>query len=762
MALSPPTSPIARDFASVLADIEQRLTAIEVGLRTGQLGNSSLENSGLNSYDSNGNLRYTVGLQPDGNYAAVSMNNPNPPPVPGTPTVEPQIAGLKITYEGDTADGIGLPTDWARANVYIAPPSMLWAKVGTILSSDGKGVFIAAPLEYQQYSVRLTNVNLSGKESDPGGIAQGTPVQVVGTDLINGIIDQTKLAADSVTAAAIAANSIGSAKLQDGSVQLAKLADGSVSASKIIDGAVQSGKIAASAVGANEIAANSIVSGNIATDAIQARNVLAGAIQAGKIAVDGVQAGNIVAGAVTTDKIAALNITGDKIAANAITAGNINAGAITASKLQSDLIIASRIIAGDANGARVELHPSYGLQGYKADGTTRTLWADAATGNLTLLGSFTTAPSGQRIVINAGGVVPDTIQIYSNSGPDYGRIMARTANDGSAAVLIDGGASGGNPRGRIGVYKGEAFLSYCTDASAGDTSAGYSRTAVSCNTSDIGSWVQNKFFWSKYSGSSQVANSSLWLMWSAGGVSNCPTFGATVQDSGIKFDSGQISITNAIGTLFGPCKASAFPTSTSQTSNKTDIMDIKQVLAPLETIAAAPSKAFKLNDDIAVDGNLQRFGPMVESLPNALKWPTINPDGSQGYTIELSSMMGVLWSAVSQLLARRITSTTATCVVPAGTILTAGSTKEVTCTWESSPLATPTDALVFLNAGLLGAGKVTAWVKTGSVTSTGCTVVFKNTSSSSVIAATAAVAGLTSLTATVIGQALYTPPDATY
>lgn len=188
-----------------------------------------------------------------------------------------------------------------------------------------------------------------------------------------------------------------------------------------------------------------------------------------------------------------------------------------------------------------------------------------------------------------------------------------------------------------------------------------------------------------------------------------PRSSVRLQDAGLKFDQGAMLATNAIGTLFGPFKASAV-TQTSTSAEKTDITPTSSKLTPLEVITNAPSKAWKYIHEVEEKGAdaPQRFGPLAEELPADLVWMTPRADGSGlEPSIELGSQIGVLWATVNQLLARRITSTTATSVVPAGTILQAGKTTEVGCTWESSPLATPTDALVFLNAGLLGA-KVTA------------------------------------------------------
>ncbi len=474
---------------------------------------------------------------------------------------------------------------------------------------------------------------------------------------------------------------------------------------------------------------------------------------------------DIFDGAIGTAKLADAAITTAKIndlAVNNAKIGDVSVGKITAGTLTAAVIL-SGSIATATTGNRMLIDNS-GWTAYNSSGTVFAR-LNVLTSTFLMTGQYQTALTGQRIVMNPGSSLPDTIYVYPSGGGDFGRIMARTApSDGSAAILIDGGAATGVGRGRLGAYKGEAFVSFVTNDAGGDSTAGYSRTAVSCNNTGINTWVQSKFYFSKYSGTSFVPNSQLWVMWADGTLSDSPVIGATAQDAGLKFDQGAMLATNAIGTLFGPFKASAV-TQTSTAAEKTDITPTSSKLTPLDVITNAPSKAWKYTHEVEEKGAdaPQRFGPLAEQLPADLVWMTPRADGAGlEPSIELGSQIGVLWAAVNQLLARRITSTTATCVVPAGVTMQPGKTQEVPCTWESSPLAVPTDALVFLNAGLLGAGKVTAWIKPGSVNATGCTVIFKNTSTTPVMAVTAAVSGLTSITATVVGQALYTPPDASY
>lgn len=440
-ALKPPPSYPAREMADTLADFERRLYRVERGMSTSGMKYTSIEATGINVYDASGTLRAVFGLQNDGTIATTSFNNPVPPPKPTPPSVEAVFSGASVTYDGTCEDGASLPKDHSHTNVYYRrtdSPDPLWTLGGTITAVPG--TFIVAPLEFTTYSFRLTNVNLSGKESEPSEFGNATPNMVVGTDVLDGAITELKLAAEAVTAAAIKAGAVGQAQLGSGAVTLAKLADGSVSASKIIDGAVEMNKIAASAVGTDQLAANSVVAGKVATDAIEARHLIAGAVEAGKIAVDAVQAGNIVAGAITTDKILALAVTANEMAANSITSSKIQAGAITASKLVADMVVATRIIAGDPGGARAELHPTLGVQGYTAAGL-RTFWLDSTTGNVSIIGQLQSGTGADRVVIQPGGDGYPSIFFYANTDPVKPAYMNAVNFGGRNALGLNSGPS---------------------------------------------------------------------------------------------------------------------------------------------------------------------------------------------------------------------------------------------------------------------------------------------------------------------------------
>lgn len=360
-------------------------------------------------------------------------------------------------------------------------------------------------------------------------------------------------------------------------------------------------------------------------------------------------------GAIGTAKLADAAITTAKIndlAVNNAKIGDLSVGKLTAGIL-SVAVTLSGIIRTATTGARSEIDAA-GIRLYNTGGTN-TVNLNAADGSVLVTGQYQTALSGQRLVLNPGGGTPDTINVYPSGGGDYARVMSRTApSDGSAAVLIDGGAASGYGRGRLGAYKGEAFVSWVTSDSGGDTSSGYSQTAVSCASSVINMWAQSQIRFDRYNGSTYVADGHTYLVWTVGsGSSYCPTLTANAPgvNAGVKFDSGIVSATINEGTAFGSMKATAF-TVASTGASKTDVVDIATVLPPLDTIRAAKSKAWKYKDDVTHHGAKARtrFGPIAEDLPASLV--VLTPPAAGGAlepSISLGDQIGVLWAAVAQL-----------------------------------------------------------------------------------------------------------------
>lgn len=118
-----------------------------------------------------------------------------------------------------------------------------------------------------------------------------------------------------------------------------------------------------------------------------------------------------------------LQVEGPDLKAGSVTAAAIQAGAVTAEKLEAILQLVTRLVAGDPNGARVELNED-GLRVYNTSGEL-VIRFDAEDGSAAFTGTITgstitggviqTATSGPRITLNEGGV--NKVLVYDDVVP---------------------------------------------------------------------------------------------------------------------------------------------------------------------------------------------------------------------------------------------------------------------------------------------------------------------------------------------------------
>jgi hypothetical protein len=94
---------------------------------------------------------------------------------------------------------------------------------------------------------------------------------------------------------------------------------------------------------------------------------------------------------------------------------------VTAGTISADWIVGARIKTADT-GARAELSAS-GIEAYSASGT-RTFFADAATGDVSIIGQLVSGTTGKRLEINPTATFLPEIRFYPNSGSDFGYINA--------------------------------------------------------------------------------------------------------------------------------------------------------------------------------------------------------------------------------------------------------------------------------------------------------------------------------------------------
>ena len=147
--------------------------------------------------------------------------------------------------------------------------------------------------------------------------------------------------------------------------------------------------------------------------------------------------------AVTTAKMADLSVINAKIANLAVDdakIANLNVGKLVTGTLTADITLSSRIMTA-ATGVRTMMS-AVGIEAYNSS-NQRTFFANAANGNVTMTGIFSTNISGQRIVIDDGGF--GTIYFYPSAGSDYAFINAPSQN----SVGVNSGNGGGPTRSRI-------------------------------------------------------------------------------------------------------------------------------------------------------------------------------------------------------------------------------------------------------------------------------------------------------------------------
>src|SRR3954469_2648126 len=238
-------SPSERRLAQQLSRMDGDIALLFESLRTAQLGTSTIQGT-MAIRDADGVLTGIIGVQPDGN-TGISYQNGSPPPIPNTPDLIPFPAGLYVAWNGQFPTA-SKPANFRNCEVYLGTtptfvpgPSNYYG----ILTEAGQ-VPIGPLNSGSAYYALLIATNLTEKAANTGtGLratataslygGPGSPQQVVAQAVLQGIIDATALADESVTAAKVAVAAI------DGT----KIADDSITSPKIVAGTIQGADIAA-------------------------------------------------------------------------------------------------------------------------------------------------------------------------------------------------------------------------------------------------------------------------------------------------------------------------------------------------------------------------------------------------------------------------------------------------------------------------------------------------------------------------------------
>lgn len=257
MATDPQLAAEIQRFGQQYVRLARAVRQLQLGQRTSQLENSSIEGT-LVITDGDGNDRSYIGVQDDGSITHVDVNAP-PPDAPTEPGLLPAVGGLAVTWDGNLTTGAPL-ADFDHVEVHVSITSGFVPSDTSLNGTINKnGAHFVSGLDPNlQYYAVLIGVNTSAEASDPS--AQAGPVQPADAS------------------AALAAGSITETLIQDNSISTPKLQAGSVTTAKIVADAITSNELATDSVTADAIAAGSITADEIESQAITAGLIAAGAI----------------------------------------------------------------------------------------------------------------------------------------------------------------------------------------------------------------------------------------------------------------------------------------------------------------------------------------------------------------------------------------------------------------------------------------------------------------------------------------------------
>lgn len=298
------------------------------------------------------------------------------------------------------------------------------------------------------------------------GLAQSAAADAV-ADAQQALADAAQAIADADAAATAAADAQTAADGKSTVVRSASAATGSgsykqgdqwwqFSGANIVGLWLHSGSAWVSQTLTNAIIAT-LDAGKITTGTLAADRIGALSITTAKLAADAITTEKIAALAVTAAELAADSVIAVKIAANAVTTAKLNAGAVTTAKLDALAVTAEKIAAGAIIADKIAAGAI----------TTAKLAADAIDG-MTITGALIrTAPSGQRLQMDTGGLRAfdaGNNQTFLLQSDGLGAAFSLGAN---GVAYLSGQATGAlwELRGKSGTGQGKA-LTYAYEKSA--------------------------------------------------------------------------------------------------------------------------------------------------------------------------------------------------------------------------------------------------------------------------------------------------------
>ncbi|MFJ2752634.1 hypothetical protein [Streptomyces sp. NPDC087297] len=208
------------DIGARLAALERQIVQLQ---RAPRLSHASIEDAALEVYDGEGSLRAVIGQQGDGTSGVIAVNGP-PPPQPAAPSAGPTLGGIAVSWDGSwlSLETVAAPLDFARMEIHAGTTDGFIISDTTLVGTleSPRGGTLVVPAEQPHY-FRLMARNTSGTASDPspqrGPVG---PAPVVAQDVLDGIIDETKLAEDAVGRAALQIGAVGFNELAIGTGNL--------------------------------------------------------------------------------------------------------------------------------------------------------------------------------------------------------------------------------------------------------------------------------------------------------------------------------------------------------------------------------------------------------------------------------------------------------------------------------------------------------------------------------------------------------------
>ncbi|MCZ0983961.1 hypothetical protein O1L60_45185 [Streptomyces diastatochromogenes] len=185
------------DIGARLAALERQVARMQ---RSTRLGNSSIEDAAVQVYDQDGSLRAVIGQQTDGTSGVVVVNGP-PPPQPTPAALVSVLGGVSVTWSGTFTDAVAAPLDFSRIEIHADTAAGFTPSPTTLRTTleSPQGGTLLIPVDQPSY-FRLLARNTSGAPSVPSEQTGPVgPAAVVAQDVLDGIVNETKLADEAVS-----------------------------------------------------------------------------------------------------------------------------------------------------------------------------------------------------------------------------------------------------------------------------------------------------------------------------------------------------------------------------------------------------------------------------------------------------------------------------------------------------------------------------------------------------------------------------------